>query len=150
MSNKGYTTMEKQQLPSYQEALIAKPVAEQEKPIKRRFHCLRLVTYLLVLIGIGLLACSLFFKFKAVNAINSAVDGGCPYPCIDQCYNEFGQKVSACIQEGCEQCDTLGMQQASRYTLLFIVFLGLGALLVLIQLFSMCFTYSCTDYHRNN
>ncbi|KAI8891053.1 hypothetical protein K501DRAFT_281589, partial [Backusella circina FSU 941] len=115
-----------------------------------RCHCLRLVTYFFVLIGVGLLVCSFIFKIKAVNYINLAVNGGCPYPCIDQCYNEIGQKVSTCLQEGCDLCDTLGMQQASRYTLLFIVFLGLGALMVLIQLFSMCFTYSCTDYRRNN
>lgn len=124
--------------------------ANHPKPVKD--HC-KLLANVSLIIGITLMLISVIFKIQSRSYISQAVaNSSCPANCVTTCYESlpFFQPSVDCdsnLKQTCgDQCIPAGIDQATTFAILFYVFLGLGASLMVIQIASTCFRYCCFNY----
>lgn len=124
--------------------------ANRPKPV--RDYC-KLLANVSLIIGIALMLISVIFKIQSRSYISQAVaTSGCPANCVTTCYKslpffQFSMECDSSVKQMCDdQCVPAGIDQATTFAILFYVFLGLGASLMVIQIVSTCLRYCCFDY----
>lgn len=127
-------------------------IINTNRPEPARDYC-KLLANVSLIIGIALMLISVIFKIQSRSYISQAIaNSSCPANCVTTCYRSlpFFQLSVDCdsnLKQICDdECIPAGIDQATTFAILFYVFLGLGASLMVIQIVSTCLRYCCFDY----
>ena len=124
----------------------------QDEP--KRETC-RWIANISFIIGSMLLLLSIVFKIVSRTYISQAITFGCPAHCITTCYQDLplDSPLDLCNSLEKQACDdtclSVGIQEATTYTILFFVLVTMGGVMIAFQIVNSCLGYFCWDYRKH-